>query len=211
MLRLLTTYAFPPTSSFLGSGTFCFKACDASEPNTLELCQHTYDRVGCAYNAPATYDQINGTFTSCQGDLQDPVGIYVTNGVTMTYQQPPESLGPIQTIPYTARVPSSSNCQTFQSADLFTAVSVAFYILSSLGSVTNPIAIRLRPLPHLPLPSPRKPRDSIAPPSKEAPLLSPRKRARLPVPTEGSSPSVVFSVVSRFSLLLPSYKRIIII
>jgi hypothetical protein len=101
---------------------FCFKACDASKPNALALCQHTYDRIGCNYNSPASYDQINGTFTSCDGDLQDPAGIYVVNGVTSTYKQPGEGTA-IDTLPYTPRVPNSSNCKTFQSTDLFTAVS----------------------------------------------------------------------------------------
>jgi len=109
-------------ANFLGNGVFCFKACDASQPNAQQLCQHLYDRIGCDYNSPASYDQINGTFTSCEGDLQDPAGIYVVNGVTSTWSQPGEPTV-INTLPYTPRIPSSSNCQTFQSSDLFTAAA----------------------------------------------------------------------------------------
>lgn len=100
-------------SFFIGSGIFCFKACDPSGPNGPQLCQHIYDRIGCAYNAPAHYETINGTFTSCQGENQLPAGTYIQNGVTMTYTQPPESLGPITSIPYVAPIPAVSNCQTF--------------------------------------------------------------------------------------------------
>lgn len=54
-----------------------------------------YDRIGCSYNAPASYATINGTFTSCKGDNQLPAGIYVDGPTTKTFVQPPESLGPI--------------------------------------------------------------------------------------------------------------------
>lgn len=100
-------------SYFVGSGVFCFKACDPNGPNGPQLCQHIYDRIGCTYNAPAHYESINGTFQSCQGENQLPAGVYIENGVTKTYQQPPESLGPITSIPYKPFIPAVSNCQTF--------------------------------------------------------------------------------------------------
>lgn len=59
-----------PLDSFMGSNVFCFKACDPSGPNAPELCQHVFDRIGCAYNAPAAY--VDGVFESCLGDNQDP-------------------------------------------------------------------------------------------------------------------------------------------
>ncbi|KAI9609587.1 hypothetical protein H4Q26_007547 [Puccinia striiformis f. sp. tritici PST-130] len=89
------------------------QACDPAGPNAAQLCQHIYDRIGCTYNAPAHYETINGTFTSCQGENQLPAGTYVEAGVTKTYTQPPESLGPITSIPYKAFIPAVSNCQTF--------------------------------------------------------------------------------------------------
>jgi hypothetical protein len=104
--------------NFMGGGTFCLKACDPSKPNAAHYCEHVFDRIGCQYNAPAAY--VDGVFLSCDGDDQDFPGIYTDSaGVVQTYTQPPESLGPISTIPYTARIPASSNCQTFDSATLF--------------------------------------------------------------------------------------------
>lgn len=67
----------------------------------------------------------------------------------MTYKQPNTSLGPISTIPYTARIASSSNCQTYNSQDLYSglpgatgtptlAVQVATTTTGSMGSfITN--------------------------------------------------------------------------
>lgn len=107
---------------FVGSGIFCFKACDPAASNAAELCQHTYDRIGCTYNSPANYNSINGSFVSCKGDDQTPVGQYVSNGVTTTWTQPAESLGPITTIPYTPSIPATSECTTYTSSALYTAL-----------------------------------------------------------------------------------------
>lgn len=107
--------------SFMGSNTFCFKVCDNNGPRAAALCQHVFDRIGCQYNAPAAY--VDGVFESCDGESQDPPGVYTgANGAVTTYQQPPESLGPIQSLPYTARMPKSSNCVPMQSASLFASV-----------------------------------------------------------------------------------------
>lgn len=45
------------------------------------------------HSAPANYGQINGTFQSCAGDDQLFPGVYIQNGQTRTYTQPPESEG----------------------------------------------------------------------------------------------------------------------
>jgi len=50
-----------------------------------------------------------------------PVGTYVSNGQTLTWQQPPEGVEPVP--PYTPTPAPSSNCVPFQSNDLFPAVS----------------------------------------------------------------------------------------
>jgi hypothetical protein len=63
---------------------------------------------------------VNGTFEVCDSDAMDIPGVYTVNGQTSSYAQPAESLGPITTVPYTPRIPSSSNCQTFASSALFT-------------------------------------------------------------------------------------------
>jgi len=117
-------------ANFVGSDFFCFKACDPAGPHPADYCQHIYDLIGCSYNMPNNAQ--NGTFEACQGDSQLYPGVYVENGVTMTYSQPPESLGPITTMPYTPVVPASSNCVTFQSSALFSALPTA----SSSGGVS---------------------------------------------------------------------------
>ncbi|EIN03503.1 hypothetical protein PUNSTDRAFT_78044 [Punctularia strigosozonata HHB-11173 SS5] len=107
--------------NFMGGGAFCFKICDPAGAHAADFCQHIYDRIGCAYNAPNNAQ--NGSFTSCEGDDQDFPGVYTSNGQVLTYTQPPESLGVISTLPYQPRVPASSNCLTFSSADLFAAAA----------------------------------------------------------------------------------------
>ncbi|CAE6542815.1 unnamed protein product [Rhizoctonia solani] len=107
--------------NFMGANIFCLKACDPTDPDDDKYCEHIFDRIGCQYNAPAAY--VNGTFESCQGENQDFPGVYTNAaGQVVTYTQPPESLGAISTIPYTARVPASSNCVSFQSAALYTGL-----------------------------------------------------------------------------------------
>jgi hypothetical protein len=107
----------------MGGNAFCMKVCDPAGANAAHYCEHVFDRIGCAYNAPnAAQDKV---FVSCQGDDQDFPGVYTSNGVVMTYTQPAESLGPIATIPYTARIPASSNCVTFQSQALYTGLPSA--------------------------------------------------------------------------------------
>jgi len=129
--------------NFMGGGVFCLKACDPSKPNAPNYCQHVFDRIGCQYNAPAAY--VDGVFLSCDGDDQDFPGIYTdSNGVVQTYTQPPESLGPISTMPYTARIPASSNCQTFDGATLFAGApspSIPLGNGTSTTSVDNTPAI----------------------------------------------------------------------
>jgi hypothetical protein len=41
-----------------------------------------FDLIGCEYNMPADYAtlQSEGLFISCEGDLQDEVGTYTSNG-----------------------------------------------------------------------------------------------------------------------------------
>jgi hypothetical protein len=108
----------------MGSDIFCLKACDPAGANAARICEHVYDRIGCQYNAPAAY--LDGVFESCLGDSQDPPGIYTgSNGVVSTYQQPAESLGPINTLPYQPKIPATSSCKSFDGNSLFAgAVSV---------------------------------------------------------------------------------------
>ncbi|KAJ8295094.1 hypothetical protein OF846_002133 [Rhodotorula toruloides] len=109
--------------NFMGGAQFCLKACDPSYENGWAMCEHIFDRIGCTYNAPSTWSKINGTFESCLGDDQLYPGQYIENGRTMTYTQPPESLGPITTVPYTPFTPSSSSCTPYTSASIYTAAA----------------------------------------------------------------------------------------
>ncbi|GAA5963072.1 hypothetical protein JCM3765_001758 [Sporobolomyces pararoseus] len=120
--------------NFMGGGVFCLKACDPSYELGYAMCEHIFDRIGCVYNSPANYAAINGTFQSCQGDDQLYPGVYVEEGVTKTYTQPPESLGVISTIPYTPFTPSSSSCSTYQSSEIYTAAAALATSSSSAAS-----------------------------------------------------------------------------
>lgn len=104
----------------MGSNSFCFKVCDPAGPNPADLCQHIYDRIGVQYNCPNQAQ--NNVFEVCEGENQDPPGVYTSNGVVMTYTQPAESLGAITSIPFQPRMPASSNCVTYSSAALYTSL-----------------------------------------------------------------------------------------
>jgi len=107
--------------NFMGSNTFCFKACNPAGANAANYCQHVFDRIGCNYNAPAAY--VPGVFETCLSDDQDFPGVYTgANGQVTTYVQPAESLGPISTMPYTARIPASSSCTTYTSSLIYTGL-----------------------------------------------------------------------------------------
>ncbi|KAF5374199.1 hypothetical protein D9758_004620 [Tetrapyrgos nigripes] len=107
---------------FVGNDAFCFKACDDTQPNAKALCEHIYDRIGCTYNAPNTAQE--GVFERCDGDDMRPVGQYDgPNNETLTWTQPPESLGPITSVPYTPTPAPSSNCVRYASEDLYSQLN----------------------------------------------------------------------------------------
>ena len=99
------------------------KICDSKGSNPIGYCQHTLDRIGYQYNMPNNAK--DGVFEVCDSDAMDIPGVYTLNGQTLSYAQPPESLGPNTTIPYTARIPASSNCVTYQSSALYTDLLAA--------------------------------------------------------------------------------------
>lgn len=123
---------------FIGSGTFCLKMCNPDDPNAAQLCNHIYDEIGCIYNAVADYNNINGTFTVCDSDDMTPPGIYTgSDGQVTTWFQP--QTGAVVP-PYTPITPSSSNCQTYSSEQLFaSAVSDSIFATSTSVSA-NPTA-----------------------------------------------------------------------
>jgi len=105
-------------TEFIGGGIVGMKICNPKGTNPQGYCQHTLDRIGLPYNMPNAAK--NGTYEVCDSDLMDIPGVYTSGGQTVSYAQPAESLGPISSIPYTPRTPSSSNCQTYQSTQVFT-------------------------------------------------------------------------------------------
>ncbi|BGP39749.1 hypothetical protein JCM10450v2_003719 [Rhodotorula kratochvilovae] len=115
-------------NNFVGAGAFCLKLCDpkVTSPN---YCQNKFDLLGCSYNMPAAYE--DGVFLECDGELQDVVGTYTgSDGKTSTWSQP-ESLAADTTLPWTPRIPASSNCVTHQSTDLFPATLLGYQSTSA--------------------------------------------------------------------------------
>jgi hypothetical protein len=117
-------------NNFVGSGIFCIKVCDPTV-NTPNYCQNIYDLLGCSYNMPASYT--DGEFTSCEGELQDVVGTYTSNGQVLTWSQP-ASLPGTSVLPWTPRVPASSNCVTYQSTQIYPTASATSSSVSASAS-----------------------------------------------------------------------------
>jgi len=127
-------------TQFIGNDAFCLKICDPNSPLRANYCENRYDLIGLNYNCPAPAVE-PGVFVSCEADNMTPVGTYVTNGVTSTWSQPPESLGPVTFVPYTPVVPATSNCVTLTSSALFQnlpqpTAAVSGGTLSSSGSAS---------------------------------------------------------------------------
>ncbi|KAL7418505.1 hypothetical protein Q5752_006963 [Cryptotrichosporon argae] len=113
-------------NEFVGSNQFCVKLCNPNyDSGSTNYCQNIYDLLGCTYNMPADYADINGQFLACDSDLQDEVGTYTSGGQTLTWSQP-SSLAATETIPWTPRVPSSSNCVYYHSTDLFPTEALGY-------------------------------------------------------------------------------------
>jgi hypothetical protein len=119
-------------TNFMGGNAFCFKACDPSMPNAAHYCEHVFDRIGCAFNAPNNAK--DKVFEQCDSDNADYPGVYTSDGKVMTYTQPPESLGVITKMPYTARVAPSSNCKSLTSSVVFSGLPT---VSASGSAATN--------------------------------------------------------------------------
>jgi len=121
----------------IGSGQFCLKLC-YNNVTSPDYCQNKFDLLGCSYNMPSS--NIAGEFLKCDGDLQDEVGTYTgTDGSTTVWSQP-ESLDASTTLPWTPRVPASSNCVTYSSEELFganTATSASAAATTSAGAAAT--------------------------------------------------------------------------
>ncbi|KAG8994253.1 hypothetical protein FRB94_007282 [Tulasnella sp. JGI-2019a] len=124
--------------SFMGSGIFCFKACNPNVAGSKAYCDNLFDLLGCEYNAPAAYAP--GVFESCLSDNQDPPGTYTgSDGVVSTFTQPPDGT-PITSMPYQPKVPATSSCTTLTSASLFTAAASASVSGSTAATATGAAA-----------------------------------------------------------------------
>jgi len=121
---------------FVGSNATAIKICSPEDDavTSQEWCRNTLDRLGTAYNMPNNAQ--NGVFEVCDADSGELPGVYTSNGQVITYTQPPESLGAITTVPYVPVVPSSSNCVTYQSSDLFSAIATVLPPSSSGATAT---------------------------------------------------------------------------
>ncbi|GJN92491.1 hypothetical protein Rhopal_005521-T1 [Rhodotorula paludigena] len=118
---------------FIGAGLWCLKLCDKDylDRTGTRFCENKYDRMGCTYNMPASYKE--NEYSVCDSELQDVVGVYTADdGQVSTYSQPPEGTAPNP--PYQPRIPSTSNCQTYASTDLWPASSTTS---APLGSSTS--------------------------------------------------------------------------
>jgi hypothetical protein len=119
---------------FIGGNITAIKICTGA--NAAGFCRNTLDRIGIAYNMPNNAQ--DGVFEVCDSDTMGLPGVYTSNGQTITYTQPAESLGAITTLPYTPVVPSSSNCVTYQSAQLFSALASVAGPTASGASTATP-------------------------------------------------------------------------
>jgi hypothetical protein len=126
-------------NNFIGSGQFCIKLCDPNySADTKNYCENRYDIIGCNYNMPAAYEP--GAFLSCDSDLQEVVGTYVSGGQTLTWSQP-ASLPANSVLPWTPVIPASSNCVTYQSSQLFPASNLGYQASAApLGAASTSVA-----------------------------------------------------------------------
>lgn len=81
---------------------------------------------------PAAY--VDNEFTSCEGELQDPAGTYTSGGQTLTWKQPAILPGD-STLPWTPRIPASSNCVTYSSVQLYGGTSTSAPSVSALANM----------------------------------------------------------------------------
>ncbi|KAG8869505.1 hypothetical protein FRB97_001092 [Tulasnella sp. 331] len=125
-------------NNFIGSNQFCMKLCDPNYNTPLNYCENKYDIIGCNYNMPAAYEP--GAFLSCDSDLQEIVGTYVSGGQTLTWSQP-ASLPANSVLPWTPVIPASSNCVTYQSSQLFPASNLGYQATAlALGAAATTTA-----------------------------------------------------------------------
>ncbi|KAM0790781.1 hypothetical protein ACM66B_004629 [Microbotryomycetes sp. NB124-2] len=132
---------------FYDSGLFCLKICNLQR-NDPNYCLNTYDTLACRYNMPSSFyddETRHDQFVECDSGLQDVVGEYKqANGATATWSLP-RPLPPDATLPYTPRVPASSNCKTYDRSALFaqaTVVSAATTRAATTAKATGSVTAK---------------------------------------------------------------------
>jgi len=71
-------------TNFMSATQFCIRACKAG-PDAWQYCNHIYDVMGCDWVMPGNY--ADNVLETCVGDSDLLMGIYVTAGVTSTFNQ----------------------------------------------------------------------------------------------------------------------------
>ncbi|KAJ9106192.1 hypothetical protein QFC21_001336 [Naganishia friedmannii] len=133
-------------NSFIGSGYFCFKACNQVEGADLQ-CQHIYDVLGCGFNVSPSLDAIgrsanakfnpetlqmpgdySESFSSCQGDAAEYPGIYGSS----TFQQG------LPSTPAPHAPAATSQCSYMDSLPYNGAAAIVTAAVSPSGSASSP-------------------------------------------------------------------------
>jgi hypothetical protein len=128
---------------FVGNGQFCIKICNPAGSNEPGYCQHTLDRIGLAFNCPSKYTLGAGVqpgdFEVCDSDNMVVPGIYTdSTGATQSYAQPPESAGPITTVPYAPTSAASSNCVKMTSSAMYTDAASFTGVVTATSGAASP-------------------------------------------------------------------------
>ncbi|KZO97215.1 hypothetical protein CALVIDRAFT_526775 [Calocera viscosa TUFC12733] len=95
------TMQYHEWTNFMAHDEFCIRAC-RDGPNAPVICNHLWDVMGCHWNLPGNYDP--GTFTSCDADSGEPMGVYGSS------TWPPEAQHSGTNTPAPHPAPSSSSC-----------------------------------------------------------------------------------------------------
>lgn len=101
-------------TNFMSISEYCIRVCKPGA-NAAEWCQHIYDVTGCQWNMPGNYGD---GYDSCKGDSGIPMGLYPqADGTTSTFHQGDGATPPAHP------APSTSACQSYQSAELYNGAS----------------------------------------------------------------------------------------
>lgn len=137
--------------SFISYDQYCLRICTAENAtNTAELqCEHELDIMGCQFvMALSDFYTSNNSFTSCDGDVAAPPGLYpLANGSTSTFRQRYTgsytqggsvgywTVGQTVTPSAPAWIPATSNCYTYST--ISNGVNTANWLVASAPSTLS--------------------------------------------------------------------------